>query len=126
MDVPWEERTAELAAVEVVDSVNAEAPRATEFMDRGFGQGLIRTVLVFLDLPVHYEFRSSDMPLMPEGTKIEFDMELRNPKDPRRVRKVQGEYMVMRRKLVYETSRPSMTGLSQFLELSPHGRGKPS
>lgn len=81
--------------------------------------GLVRTFLVFLDLPVHYEFRASEMPLLEEGTKIEFDLELRNPKDPKRVRKVQGEYRVQRRKLVFGTSKPSVMGLSQYLELSP-------
>jgi hypothetical protein len=94
--------------------------QATE-MDCNAGLGLIRTFLIFLDLPVHFEFRSQDMPLIPEGTAIHFRLSLRNPKDPKRVRDVDGEYVVKRRKLIYTTQRPSLMGLSQYLELELNG-----
>jgi hypothetical protein len=74
---------------------------------------------VFLDLPVHVEFRVTDMPLLPEGTEMHVRTSLRNPKDPSRVRKVDGTYVVRRRKLLYATDRPSTMGLSQYLEIEP-------
>ncbi len=47
---------------------------------------------------------------------MRFDgVSLRNPTDVRRVRKVDGEYYVLRRRLVYST--PS--GLLQYLEMAP-------
>ena len=77
----------------------------------------VRTFLVFLDLPIHYEFRVSDMPVLLEGTIIEFDLSLKDPKS-RKSRRVEGPYIVLRRKLVYSTSKPSTSGLTQYLEFS--------
>jgi hypothetical protein len=77
----------------------------------------IRTYLVFLDLPIHYEFRVSDMPILPEGMIIEFELDLMDPKS-RRSRRVEGPHVITRRKLVYSTSRPLSTGLTQYLEFS--------
>ena len=73
--------------------------------------------MVFLDLPIHYEFRVSDIPLLPEGTVIEFNLTLKDPRS-RRQREVMGPYKVVRQKLVYNTARASSSGLSQYLELS--------
>lgn len=82
-------------------------------------QGLVRTFFVFLDAPSHIEFRAHDMPVIPEGTELDFSLRLLHPKDPRRIRLVNGPYRVVRRKLVYSTERPSRKGLSQYLEFSP-------
>lgn len=87
-------------------------------LEEACGSGLVRTFLVFLDVPVHFEFRA-DMPLIPEGTEIEFRMALRNPKDPKRVRTIDGPYKVLRRKCIYSTQKSSIMGFSQYLELSP-------
>lgn len=82
-------------------------------------QGLVRTFLVFLDLPVHVEFRATNMPLLSTGTVIDFRLSLRNPKDPKRLRRIEGEYEILRKRLIYQTEKPSVRGLTQYLELSP-------
>lgn len=80
----------------------------------------MRTVIVFLDLPVHYEFRAGSMPLLPEGTEIVFEaMTLRNPKDRTKTRTVDGAYSVERRVLRFGSSRPGLAGLTQYLEMRP-------
>jgi len=81
--------------------------------------GKIRTVFVFLDLPRHVEYRVGDMPLLPEGTVVEFDTCLRSLNDAKKVRKVSGPYSVSRRVLKYSTSRVGLMGLTQYLEWSP-------
>lgn len=76
----------------------------------------MRTLIIFTDLPVHVEFHVHPMPVLPKGTVIRFDgVSLRNPRDVRRVREVDGEYHVLHRRLVY--SGPS--GLLQYLEMAP-------
>lgn len=81
------------------------------------GETGIRTFLVFLDLPIHYEFRVADIPILSEGMVIEFELDLVDPKS-RKKRRVEGPHVILRRKLVYSTSRSSSTGLTQYLELS--------
>jgi len=104
------------------EQVDAEQRRkaAPEVPDSGqMGSGNVRTVFVFLDLPVHCEFRAITMPLMPEGTVIEFDdMKVRGPEGrPGREWTVSGPYRVARRKCVYSSGRPSLSGLTQYLEM---------
>jgi hypothetical protein len=79
----------------------------------------ITTFLIFLDLPSHFEFRVSKMPVVPLGTIIHFKLRLRNPKDPKRLRKIDGPYSLVRKKLVYSNEISNRTGLSQYLEFSP-------
>ena len=81
--------------------------------------GTVRTFLVFMDLPVHYEYRTGEWPILPVNTVIEFDTVLRNPEDPSLERRIGGSYFVSGRKLRYSTTRPSRSGLTQYLELSP-------
>lgn len=83
------------------------------------GSGTVRTVFVFLDLPVHFEFRALQMPLVPEGLVIEFDdMKIRDPAGrPGREWTVQGPHRIVRRKCVYSSRRPSLAGLTQYLEM---------
>lgn len=83
------------------------------------GSGVVRTVFVFLDLPVHLEFRALQMPLVPEGLVIEFDdMKIRDPAGrPGREWTIQGPHRVARRKCVYSSRRPSLSGLTQYLEM---------
>lgn len=83
------------------------------------GAELVRTYLVFHDLPVHVEYRVSDMPLVPEGTQIDFRIDLRHPRNPKRVRKVNGAYVVQKRYLIYSSEKPRDQGLTQYLELDP-------
>lgn len=86
---------------------------------RSDGSGGVRTVIVFLDLPVHFEFRAGSMPLLPEGAEIVFDpMTVRSAKHPGRTRTVSGPYLVERRVLRYG-SRAGLSGLTQFLEMKP-------
>lgn len=83
----------------------------------GNAVAVLRTFLVFLDLPWHYEFRVSEMPLIPEETVIEFNLSLRDPQTGH-TRLMEGPYKVCRRKLAYRTDKPSLLGLTQYLELS--------
>ena len=79
----------------------------------------VRTFFVFTDLPFHYEYRAQNMPLLPKGVLIEFDLDLRDPERRDLMRRVDGPYVVSATKVVYSTKRPSRMGLTQFLELSP-------
>ena len=78
----------------------------------------VRTYLVFQDLPVHVEYKSSDMPLIPEGTLIHFKIGLKHPKDFKRIREIDGTYEVVKRRLIYSLEKPGAQGLTQYLELN--------
>lgn len=80
------------------------------------GSNKLRTFLVFLDLPIHCEYRVSDMPILQEGVVIEFFLSLKDPQTGKS-RKVEGPYKVSRCKLIYRTDKPSISGLSQYIEL---------
>lgn len=80
---------------------------------------MIRTYLVFKDLPVHVEYRVGDMPIMLEGTKIDFRIDLRHPRFPKKIRKVDGEYTISKSRLIYSSESPRSQGLTQYLELDP-------
>ena len=76
----------------------------------------MRTFFVFVDLPKHVEYKVQPMPLLPEGTVIRFHrISLRDPASPKRVRVVEGDHLVLHRRLVYS----STSGLLQYLELAP-------
>lgn len=81
------------------------------------GEELVRTYIVFQDLPVHVEYRVGDMPIMPEGVQIRFKIDLKHPRDPKRIRKVDGTYEIKRRRLIYSSEKPRDQGLTQYLEL---------
>lgn len=81
--------------------------------------GSVRTFFVFLDLPTHVEYRVPDMPIMSEGTQIDVEMDVRYPRDPRKMRPLDGPYVVHRRRLIFTTKRRDAMGLSQYLELKP-------
>jgi len=78
----------------------------------------VRTFFVFIDLPQHIEFRAGEMPLISKGTELELDMALRNPRNPKKVKRIQGVHNVVRSVLKYSSTRPPMMGLSQYLELA--------
>lgn len=84
------------------------------------GSGLVRTFLVFVDLPVHIEFRAHPMPIMSKGLILDFDMTLTNPVDRRRKRKIDGPHEVCDVRLKYSSGPPE--GLSQYLELKAVGQ----
>lgn len=75
--------------------------------------GSIKTYFVFLDLPRHVEFRVSDMPLLEEGTLMDFDLTIRSLKNPKKTIPIQGTHTLFRRVLKFGGKRP---GLAQFLE----------
>lgn len=77
----------------------------------------MRTFLIFQDLPMHVEYRVDDMQMIPEGTEIHFKIELRHPRDPKRVRNVDGLYLVVKRRLIFSSEKSSAQGLTQYLEL---------
>lgn len=77
---------------------------------------MLKTFLVFLDLPMHVEYRVHDMPLMPAGVEIHVRATLRNPRNAAQSRKVDDVYSVKRNKTVYSSEGPT-AGLAQYLEL---------
>ena len=79
--------------------------------------GLVRTFFIFSDLTIRYEFRVSDGPYLPTGSEICLKMNLRNPKNPSRIRKIDGVYRVEKCKIVYSNEIASKTGWSQYLDL---------
>ena len=81
--------------------------------------GNMRTFFIFLDLPLHFEFRVSNAPLFNVGSSFHVRLNLRNPKDPKRLREINGEYSVKQAKVVYSNEVPSKQGWSQYLELAP-------
>lgn len=78
----------------------------------------MRTYLVFLDLPMHIEYRVNDMPLMPEGVVIHFKIDLRHPRNPKRIRKIDDKYKIENRRLIYSSVESGSQGISQYLELA--------
>jgi len=87
--------------------------------------GLLRTFLVFLDLPKHVEFRVDGWPLLDEGAVVVFDLQVKESAASRKPRDVVGPYRVKRRVLRFVTGRPSRHGLSQYLEMEPSGEAVP-
>lgn len=79
----------------------------------------MRTYLIFQDLPMHVEYRVDDMQLIPEGTEIHFKLDLRHPREPKRIRKIDDTYRVEKRRLIFSTDKSDAQGLSQYLELHP-------
>jgi hypothetical protein len=75
----------------------------------------VRTYFLFLDLSKHVEYRVSDMPLLEEGTVIEFDTPIKDLYDPKRSVRIQGPHRLKRRVLKYSTSK-TREGLTQYLE----------
>jgi hypothetical protein len=80
------------------------------------GSGNVRTVFVFTEIPRHIEFRAGDLPILEEGTIVEMKLTIKNPRDPTKVRLVEGPHKVVRSILKYETGRASLGGLTQYLE----------
>ena len=78
-----------------------------------------RTVLVFTDLPRHIEHQIGSWPNLQLGEEIEIDdLTIKNPKDTKRIRKLNGTYKVSNKTLKLQSKR-SPLGLIQYLELSP-------
>jgi hypothetical protein len=77
----------------------------------------VTTFLIFTDLPKHIEWRVDGFPVLQEGEIIEFDMNLVNPLNMKRSRKVNGNYVISRKILKYSTTKP--IGFTQYLELTP-------
>ena len=82
-----------------------------------FNGGNVRTVFIFLNLVKHIEYKVQEMPLLQEGTILEFDMKI---KDFKKIKEIKGSFIVKNRILRYSTSRPGYTGLTQYLEFEPH------
>jgi hypothetical protein len=78
-----------------------------------------KTIIIFTDVPRHYELRVSDWPLLNEGDVVEIDANLRHPKHLNKKRIVQGEYVVTKKKYKHISVQSSLNGFIQYLELSP-------
>ena len=59
------------------------------------------------------------MPLISVGFVMEVQANLKHPRDPRKIRKLDGTYVVNRTRIVYSTQKPSRAGLTQYLEIGP-------
>ena len=80
---------------------------------------MLRTFLVFTDLPEHIEYLVQPMPLMDVGRTIRFEeIVLRHPSKPKRQRRVSGDHSVTGVRLVYSGA----FGLTQYVEISPASR----
>ena len=86
----------------------------------------VRTFFIFTDLPQHLEYRAGEMPLIPEWQTITLDLSLRNPRNPTKVRRVQGDYQVSKQILKYSSSDRKRMGLTQYLELSIKDSSEPT
>lgn len=103
-------------------NTEVEAERSIDPVRLNFSSqptNFLRTFFVFLDLPIRYEFRVQDAPYFVQGTEMRLKLDLRNPKDPSRVRKINGVYKVECCRLVYSNEVVTKTGWSQYLELRP-------
>jgi hypothetical protein len=81
--------------------------------------GLIRTYVVFLDLPKHIEYRVTDLPLLQVNDSIEFNLNLRDPRNLTKIWKVNGLYIIFKRILKYCSDNSKKSGLTQYLEFQP-------
>ena len=79
---------------------------------------LVRSYFIFTDLPIHVEYAAGLLPLLNEGRVINFELSLKNPKNPKKVREVNGAYLVSKIKLTFAT-RDQKLGLTQYIELTP-------
>lgn len=79
---------------------------------------LVRSYFIFTDLPIHVEYAAGLLPLLDEGRVINFELSLKNPKHPKKVREVNGAYLVSKVKLTFAT-RDQKLGLTQYIELTP-------
>ena len=78
--------------------------------------GNLRTVYVFVDLPIHYEFRAGLLPLLPIGSKIVFDPITVRDTKTKHSKIIEGPHVVTNR-IIRHGSRPSLSGLTQYLEV---------
>lgn len=76
----------------------------------------VKTYFVFLDLPQHLEIFAGSLPVLDVGTEVEYDLLVRNPKNPSAVRKIQGIYKVKERILKWKNLSKRRSGLIQYLE----------
>ena len=95
------------------EKLNNQESDKFEFVVTKSNDGVFPTFFVFLDLPKHIEFRSQNLPLLKEGTIVEFNITLKNFKDPTRNKKILGPHMINRSILKYGGKRP---GLTQYIE----------
>ncbi len=65
-----------------------------------------RTYFIFLDLPVHVEYRVAGMPLLEEGQAIEFNMTITQTK---KKLSIVGTYVCKRRLLKFGGRYPGLT-----------------
>ena len=80
----------------------------------------VRTFAIFREIPVHFEFGLGYLPIFSKSMVIHFKLDLRNPRRPKKVRRINGPYIISDLKLVYSNEIPSRSGLSQYLELIPY------
>jgi hypothetical protein len=95
-----------------ITSVESETHQVTV---NSVSTGLIRTYVIFLDLPKHLEVRISDLPLMQINDIIEFDFNLKNPRDLTKSWKINGSYRISKRVLKYCSDNSKKSGLTQYL-----------
>lgn len=88
-------------------------------LDLNSDPNLIRTIFVFTDVPKHLELRVGNFPLLAEGTLVEFDLSLRNPRNINKTRRISGTYKLTKKILKFSSNTPGKSGLTQYIEWSP-------
>jgi len=78
--------------------------------------GNVRTIFIFTDLPIHIEFRAGDFPILDIGVIVEFNATVIDHKDHTKKRRIEGPHRVIRSVLKYETDRPGLSGITQYVE----------
>lgn len=75
--------------------------------------GCFPTYFVFTDLPKHIEFRTEDLPILKEGMEVDFELNIRNPRDPKKTKRIEGLHVITRIILKYGGKR---SGFTQYVE----------
>lgn len=100
-------------AVNVVQTVNADSLNSSFRPISQSASGVFPTYFVFVDLPKHIEFRTDDLPILNKGMEMDFDVNIRNPRDPKKVKRIEGNHIASRILLKYGGKRP---GITQYVE----------
>ena len=99
--------------------VNPTEPEVHQLVVNSNQFNSVRTYIIFLDLPKHLELRINDIPLLQTNDVMEFDLNLKDPRNMNKTWKVTGSYFVSKRILKYCSDSSKKSGLTQYLEFKP-------
>jgi|688.fasta_scaffold1927774_1 hypothetical protein len=95
--------------------VSEEGPEKNSIDLRNFSpsSGIFPTYFIFTDLPKHIEFRTENLPILREGMEVDFDLNIKNPRDPKKTKRIEGTHRASRIVLKYGGKR---SGFTQYVE----------